>query len=254
MAAVTCSKLSGENIMKTLKILVVDDDQGFAKSLSNLMSAEGYQVDMAFTGEEAISKFQEQEFDITFMDVKLPGKNGVESFFEIQKLKPEAKVIMMTAYTVEQLLQQAIEGGAVATLRKPFDMDEVLQVLEKIKPAGIVLIADDDPEFIQSVKNLLIEEGYNIFVATNGEEAVNKILANGVDVLILDLRLPIMSGLEVYLRLKEHNRIVPTIIVTGYAEEEAESINQLNEMSVTGCLVKPFDLKELTQSIEKLFE
>ena len=79
-------------------------------------------------------------------------------------------------------------------------------------------------------------------------------LGNNVDILILNLRLPIMSGLEVYLELKKHHRVLPTVIVTGHAKEEKESIDRLQEMPVAGCLVKPLDMEELLHSIEKLIE
>ena len=73
-----------------------------------------------------------------------------------------------------------------------------------------------------------------------------------VDVLVLDLRLPILDGLEVYLELKKHGRTLPTIIVTGYVEEEGENVDVLRSLTVTGCLLKPFDPDLLLEEIEKL--
>ncbi|MCP4936069.1 MAG: response regulator, partial [bacterium] len=90
--------------MKRIKILVVDDDRDFAESLVFVLEGRGYEVEVAHTGEAAIRKFQNNDFDIAFMDVKLPGKNGVESYMEIRKFKSDAKVVMMTGYSVEQLL------------------------------------------------------------------------------------------------------------------------------------------------------
>ena len=66
--------------MNKLNILVVDDDQDFSESLTMVLESRGYAVEVAHTGEEAIRKFQDTNFDIAFMDVKLPGKDGVESF------------------------------------------------------------------------------------------------------------------------------------------------------------------------------
>jgi DNA-binding response OmpR family regulator len=92
-----------------------------------------------------------------------------------------------------------------------------------------------------------------VILAYTGQEAIDRILANNIDVLILDLKLPILSGLEVYLTLKEHNRVIPTIIVTGYPVEEAETIDQLNSMAISGCFIKPFDPQDLLDAI-KLIE
>ena len=238
--------------MKPLDMLIVDDDRGFASSLKNLLAVEGHRITLAHSGEKAIEMSKEKNFDITFMDVKLPGINGVESILAIRRFKPDAKIIMMTAFTVEQLLQQALDGGAVATLRKPLDIDEVFVLLKDISPAGIILIADDDAEFVQSIKNILVREGFKVFFAVTGEQAVDHALNNDIDILILDLRLPVMNGLEVYLKIKEHNRSVPTMVVTGYAQEEKESIELLNKMNVSGCLTKPFETDELLTALRKL--
>jgi two-component system response regulator HydG len=237
--------------MKNLRVLVVDDDRDFAESLAYVLEPHVREVQLAFTGQEAVKKFRETNFDIAFMDVMMPGKNGVESFLEIRKAKPEAKVVMMTGYSVEQLLDQAVEHGAWGVLHKPLDMNLTLAMLENIQPDGI-LIADDDPEFVESIRELLENEGYTVFVARDGKEAVDRIRNNGIDVLILDLHLPILSGLEVYLELKRTDDVVPTIIVTAYRREEEDALDKLRSLRVSGILLKPFDPRELLSAVEEL--
>ncbi|MFL7792536.1 MAG: response regulator [Anaerolineae bacterium] len=234
--------------MCALRVFIVDDDQDFAKSLALLIEGRGYQVELAFSGEEAIAKFREQDFDITFMDVRLPGKSGTESFLEIRKFKPSARVVMMTGYSVEQLLEQAVEHGAWGVLDKPID---VHQMLERIKPDGI-LVVDDDADFVESIKNLLVDEGYTVFAATNGQEAIDRIRSNSIDILILDLRLPILSGLETYLELKRIGHAVPTLIVTAYFDDYTDDVNKLQSLSVSGILRKPFDPRDLLVAVERL--
>lgn len=235
---------------RPLRILVVDDDADFANVLADYLRLEGHELEVAFDGESAVAKMTERDFDITFMDVRLPGKNGVESFFEIRRLKPTAKVLLMTAYRVEELLKQAIDNGALGVLNKPFDIDQALRALETVKPAGIVLLADDDPDFLDGLSRALTAGGYRTLLAHDGQEAVEMVRAGGIDCLLLDLRLPVLSGLEVYLELKRQGHAVPTIIVTGYAVEEAEAIDQLRAMPISGCLVKPIEPSELLRAIE----
>lgn len=237
--------------MRPLRVFVVDDDRDFAESLALLVEGRDCEVELAFSGEEAIEKFREQDFDITFMDVRLPGKDGVESFLEIRKLKPSARVVMMTGYSVEQLLEQAVEHGAWGVLDKPIDVHRVLEMIENIKPDGI-LIVDDDADFVESIRDLLADNSYMVCVARNGQEAIERIRANGIDILILDLRMPILSGLETYLELKRTGHAIPTLIVTAYADEEAESIEKLRSLSVSGILRKPFDPRELLEAVERL--
>ncbi len=237
--------------MKKTHILIVEDDQDFAESMADTLELHGHEVQLAVSGEEAVGVFKEKDFDIAFMDVRLPGKNGVESFLEIKKFKPEAKVVMMTAYSVNQLLDEAVENGAWGVLHKPFDMQHVLKTLKKIKPYGI-LIADDDPDFVKSIIDILKKKNYNVYVSRNGREALERITSDGIDVLLLDLHMPFLSGLEVYVELKKSGHTVPTIIVTAYAKEEADTLDRLRTLSVTGILTKPFDPKVLLQAVNDL--
>jgi two-component system response regulator HydG len=237
--------------MHRLRIFIVDDDRDFAESLALLIEGRGHQVELVFSGEEAIAKFREQDFDITFMDVRLPGKSGIESFLEIRKFKPSARVVMMTGYSVEQLLDQAVEQGAWGVLAKPIDVRQVLEMLERIKPDGI-LIVDDDLDFVESLKNLLANKGYTVFVARNGQEGIDRVRSNGIDILILDLCLPILSGLETYLELKRTGHTIPTIVITAYFDEYADDIDRLRSLSVSGVLRKPFDPRELLKAVDHL--
>lgn len=240
--------------MGKFRILIVDDDQDFAESMAELFEIPGYVVETAFSGEEGIRKFKEKNFDLTFMDVKLPGMNGVESFLEIREYKPDAKVIMMTGFHMEELLGQALEKGAWAVLHKPLDTQKVLEMVRKISPAGVILVADDDPNFVESIKSLLETHHYTVFVALNGKEAIDRILSKGIDVLILDLQMPILNGLEVYLKLEQKGCSLPTIIVTAFATEEADALNTLRSVYETGILTKPFDPKSLLDTIEKFIK
>ncbi len=233
-----------------MKIFIVDDDTDFAQSLQIFLRLDGHEVDLAFDGETAVEQFRRNDYDFTFMDVRLPGMNGVESFFEIRKLKPAAKVMMMTAHRLEDLLQQAVDNGAIGVLGKPLDMVDVLRALERVKPSGIVLVVDDDEDLVEGLSWSLTNAGYTVLLARDGAQAVERARGGNIDCLVLDLKLPVLSGLEVYLKLKQEGLTIPTVIVTGYAMEEADTIDRLRDLCVTGCLVKPVEPEALPQSIE----
>jgi two-component system, NtrC family, response regulator HydG len=237
--------------MNSIRVFIVDDDKDLAESLSIALEGSGCEVEIAHSGEEAVRIFREKDFDIAFMDVKLPGMNGVESFLEIKKMKPGAKVVMMTGYSVEQLLEQALDNGAWGILHKPIDMNVLLEHLENIGEQG-VLVVDDDPDFITSTQDFLAHSGYRVFVASNGEEAIQSLRSKAVDVLILDLRMPILNGLETCIQLKKEGVFVPTIIVTAFAEEEKNALDMLCLMPFCGLLKKPFDPKDLIDTINNL--
>jgi two-component system, NtrC family, response regulator HydG len=234
------------------RIFIVDDDRDLAESLAELLEARGYEVELAHTGEDGVARFRESRFDLVFMDVKLPGMNGVESFLELRKIKPDAKVVMMTGYSVEEWLTRAIENGALAILNKPFAVEQILGVVERLKKQSVILLADDDRDFAASVEPILGGAGYRVLLARDGAEAVRRVLEGGVDCLILDLKLPVLSGIDVYMQLKAAGMTVPTIIVTGHAGEESESLAALRSRAA-GVLTKPFNPAHLLDAVAANF-
>lgn len=239
--------------MKSLNIFIVDDDMDFAESLADIFEMEGHTCKMAHDGETAIARFKEEQFDLAFMDIKMPGKNGVETFMEIRKIQPHAKIIMMTGYSVEDLINQAVENGAWGVLHKPLDMDEILGMVNKVTPTGI-LIADDDTDFVDNLKDVLEDSGFNVYQAKDGQEAVERVQDGNVDILILDLRMPILNGLETFMSLKENGIAVPTIIVTAYADTENNTLKKLKTYCVNGILNKPFNPESLIEILNDLVE
>ncbi len=114
------------------KVLIVEDDPDFAESLVIALGVRNCLVDVAHTGEEAIKRFRESSYDIAFMDIKLPGKNGVESLAEIRVFRPDAKVVMMTGFSEASLLDLARQAGAMDLLRKPFRLKELFGFIERL--------------------------------------------------------------------------------------------------------------------------
>jgi two-component system response regulator HydG len=235
-----------------LRILVVDDDRDNADSMAELFAMEGHAVTVAYSGEEAISAYQSGNFDLAFMDVMMPGKNGVESFLQIKRLKPGAKVYMMTGYSVEQLLQQAIDNGALGVLSKPVDIDKAMAAIEAAKPKGIVLVAEDDPDFGPQVQQLVASSGRSCELVTNGHEALARLSRGGVDVLILDLNMPLINGIEVYSELRKNGRAVPTVIITACRDHYKDALDALSDVVTTGILNKPFDPSVLLEKLQRL--
>ena len=122
------------------KVLIVEDDPDFAESLMIALGVRNCHVDIARTGEEAVKKFRNLCYDIAFMDIKLPGKNGVESLTEIRGFCPAAKVVMMTGFSEAALLDKARQAGAMDILRKPFRLKEMFSYIESIEKSSPPLV------------------------------------------------------------------------------------------------------------------
>src|SRR5581483_5985689 len=117
-------------------VLIVDDDRDHAESVADILEMRGYAIDIAGSGEAGVAKFGEGGFDVVLMDVKMPGMNGVEAFFAIRQLKPDARVLMMTGFSVEELVDKAMANGALGTLRKPLVIPQLLQTFETLNNAA----------------------------------------------------------------------------------------------------------------------
>jgi two-component system, NtrC family, response regulator HydG len=112
------------------RILLVDDNEAFLDSAKDVLEEEGYEVTTASSGEEALKRFQADEYQVVVMDIKMSGMNGVETFIQMKKTDSRVKVIMCTAYIVETLIRRAVEEGARAVLRKPFEMEVLLRTID----------------------------------------------------------------------------------------------------------------------------
>lgn len=235
-----------------MNILIIDDNRDLAEGFADVLDIQGFSTQVAHTVREGREKFAAQDFDLIFLDIKLPDGSGLDLYYEFHSRAPDTRIIVMTGFRLEQLLQQLVSDGAVGVLRKSFEMHRMLGALRNAGAEGMVLVADDDPGCADAIAKFLAEYEKKPGVARSGKEAVELVLNNGIDVLILDLKKPILCAVEVYVRLKEKGKVIPTVIVTGYAVEEVGEADDFRSMSVTNCLFKPFDTAVLLESVEKL--
>lgn len=240
--------------MSQTSVLIVDDNQDLADGLGMVLEDENYEVSLAYNGFDAIKIFDAGHFDVVFLDVKLPDMNGIEVFQYIHNKDPKVKVVMMTGFRIEQVLAEVIDRGEVEILRKPFEMKRVEEILKEVQHESIILIADDDPGFSEGMSDYLSEQGIKTILAKNGQEALDQMTSNNIDVLVLDLQMPVMCGLDVYMELKKKGLAVKTIIVTGHDKEEKGTIDLLRSVDVTGCLFKPFTPEKLLMVIEEILQ
>lgn len=112
-------------------ILVVDDDPDINRLLRVRLTARGYDVSTAASGEEALALLADMPADIIFLDIALPGISGLQTLAEVRQRRLDAAVIMTTAFGSEQIAIEALRQGADDYLRKPFESDEFRRVLER---------------------------------------------------------------------------------------------------------------------------
>ncbi|MGQ9665949.1 MAG: response regulator [Anaerolineae bacterium] len=115
---------------KSFKVLVVDDDQEIGYMFQRLLGGP-QTVTIARDGYEALDMIRSEPYDLIFLDVRLPGMDGVQTLEEIKKIRPDSIVVMMSGYSVEEEIKRAMALGAQDFIAKPFeDIDEIMTIEE----------------------------------------------------------------------------------------------------------------------------
>lgn len=114
------------------RILVIDDNKDFADVFCDMLKANNYKAESCYGGEQAIDMVKENEFDIMFLDIRMPDMDGVETLKEIRKIRPDVMVIMMTGYSMDDMVHKAIEANASEIIYKPFEIDKVLGLISTV--------------------------------------------------------------------------------------------------------------------------
>ena len=237
--------------MEKPNILVVDDLRSIRLTLGGILEDNGHQVVTVEDGYQAIEAVRKTHFDVIFMDIKMPGINGVQTFREVKKIDPEATVIMMTAYSVEDLVKEALEEGAYAIVYKPFDIDRIIAIIEKsLHKKILILVVDDQFSDRETLKQILEDKGYRVATARDGAEAIDMVKSRHYDIIFLEVRLPDMDGVETFEQVKKIDSRATVIMMTGYTEDNL--VKRAISAGAYTCLHKPFDMEKMIALVENL--
>jgi DNA-binding NtrC family response regulator len=115
-----------------VQILVVDDERNIRNNLGMVLEAEGYKVDTASNGDDALVRVKEGLYDIAFVDFQMPKMDGLELLRLLRELRPKMPVVMLTAYGTTRRAVEAMKLGAIDFLEKPFDPKSIKLLCQEI--------------------------------------------------------------------------------------------------------------------------
>ena len=237
---------------KKTRVLIVDDDVNFCNTLVKILARKGYETLSANSGFLAMELVKENTIDVVLMDIKMPVMSGVETYKKLKAIKPGIKVILMTAFSVDDLIKDALRDGVYAVVRKPFDAEAIIKMIERSKSGAFVAIVDDDPNICKTMKNVLEREGYSVSTCLTGEDGVALAREGRHNVFYIDMKLPVLNGLETYLAIKKINPKAVVIMITAYRQDMEGLISQGINNGAYTCLYKPLDMDEVVKMIGKI--
>jgi DNA-binding response OmpR family regulator len=118
--------------MASQKVLIVDDERNIRLTLKGALEAVGLEVDAVFQGEEALQKLAEKFYDLMILDLRLPGMDGLAVLRHVTDRFADTKVIIITAYGTVEAVVEAMKLGAVDFLQKPFEPQEVREIVGRV--------------------------------------------------------------------------------------------------------------------------
>lgn len=266
MSATTLS-----NPQTQARILIVDDHPGTARTLGRAISqlGPGIEVISAIGGKDALNQVKDLPVDLLITDMMMPDMNGLEL---IEKLRQHpggrpSYNILITAYDVPGLREMAQRLKVNETLIKPIPPEQICQVVSRhledmrksqstsrVGPsenAFKILVADDMPDNVSLLARYLNDKGYELLMASDGEETLEVLRAELPDLVLLDVNMPKKDGFAVLSEMRSDPRIahIPVIILTANRLDSADVQTGLN-MGADDYVMKPFDRRELMARIQ----
>lgn len=279
------SSISGQprsiEALKGKRVLVVDDNEASREILAAYLRSMGFSAELAASGEEAIALLQQGKgaFDILVIDWKMPGLDGVQTINIIkEKIEPAdlPVIIMHSAYDLDELRNQLEDLGIKALLNKPYTPSQLVNALSlafsetekpgmslksqdlqgrslfKKKLAGRrILLVEDNSINQQVAREILAAAGAAVDIAENGQQALEKIENNDYDLVLMDLQMPVMDGIEATRILRDNPRHTRLPIIALTAHALSDSREQCLALGMNDFISKPFLPEEMLFTISR---
>jgi CheY-like chemotaxis protein len=236
---------------QNLNILIVDDDRRMTRTLADILHVSGHKAIEASSGMDALDKVRAMTFDCVLSDIKMPGMDGVELHRRLREMQPGLPVVLMTAYAADELIDRGLEDGVAGVLDKTLNINHLLGFFTSLAKNRTIVIVDDDIVFCKTLDDILNQRGFKVALVTDPNVDMNSI-TDDAQVILLDLKLKHLNGLEVLKDIRKNNPTLPVLLVTGYREEMEDSINAALKINAYACLYKPLEIPQLLEMLAHL--
>jgi DNA-binding NtrC family response regulator len=233
------------------RVLIADDEKNMRATLADILADEGYLVDAVESGEAAIRVCETGGYDILLMDVRMPGIDGIEAFRHIRQKHPGIRVILMSAYPVDTTKRQVLDEGATAFLPKPLDVESVVKLIEGVSDTA-VLVVDNDSPTRQEMQQSLRHKGYRVSVAQSPQEALELFEQIRFEMVFINVALPVMNGLELYLAIRKLDPQAVAIMMVDQDRQMEEIAREAVRRTAYTLIRKPFDYSQVGNMLDRI--
>jgi two-component system response regulator HydG len=234
------------------RLLVVDDDADTCANLSDTFTDLGYRVDVAYDGSAALKLVEKNAYDLALLDLKMPGMNGLELYRAIRRISSGTVAIIVTAFVSSDTAKSVMQAGAWRIVPKPINFGQLQSEVEEALNQPLVLVVDDDHDLCQSLWDLFREQGYRICLAHDAQTVKMRLGQRAYQVVLIDMKLPQTDGTKILQIVQDENPTARTLIITGFAREMNESIQEAMASGADAVCYKPFDVEQLLKTVKEL--
>ncbi len=244
------------------KVLYAEDHEDNRNLVSGIIEKTGADIILASDGREALDLCENNHFDLIFTDIRMPRVDGVELAEILLKKEPTLAIVAITATLIDSELEKFKQAGFKKILKKPINRHDIVDVMEEylsrrtvvdkpIKPIRVLLAEDDTMN--QAVIKLYLEKvGCEATVVNDGFEAVSHALLESYDLILMDMRMPNLSGMEAVRQLR--NKGYTRAIYSLTADDSQRAVQECLDAGCDGQLSKPIVVNDLKAVIQSLRE
>jgi CheY-like chemotaxis protein len=239
-----------------MKVLVVENDPKSSLEINGILTKNGFDVAQATSVKNAVNTLQSDlSIGLIISDINMPESDGFEllKYLRNNKIHKNTPILMCSATGDKESVLKSIRLGAKDFIVKPVNPNTLMEKIHKItrpRSAPRIMVIDDD-EFILDVLEKIIErDGYEVITFTSAREALQALESEEVKVIISDIAMPEMDGMELLVNVKARYPKICMLMVTGHAGKYGKE--SVIDAGADGFISKPFKNIEITRTLQRL--
>ena len=237
-----------------MNILAIDDSKLICTMLKNVLSGAGHTITIAGDGKEGVNLATSTQFDLVITDINMPEMNGLDLARHLRNTDEykTTPIIFLTTEASEEFRAKGKEIKGTHWISKPFSPINLLTLFNSIFKKMNILAVDDSKSIRCMVNNVLTGAGHTVTVANDGKEAVSLAMDSGFDLIITDVNMPEMDGLELAKQLRNSTEYQSTPIIFLTTETSEAFKTKGKELGASTWITKPFSPVNLLEVVNTI--